>query len=88
MSNNIPLQDREIRLLFLLHNDCGAEDIGYNLMRTTIDDAPPYEALSYMWGEDRCQITLRKWRSYYDDDQSLPRSQISPKALRFSPPLD
>jgi hypothetical protein len=57
MGNDIPLQDREIRLLFLLHNDCGAEDIKYTLLRTTIDRAPPYEALSYAWGEDLCQIT-------------------------------
>jgi len=49
MGNDIPLQDREIRLLFLLHNDCGAEDIKYTLLRTTIDRAPPYEALSYAW---------------------------------------
>jgi hypothetical protein len=59
MSNDIPLRDRELRLLFLLHNGCGAEDIGYSLVRTTIDHAPPYEALSYAWGEERCQITLR-----------------------------
>jgi hypothetical protein len=56
MGNDIPLQDREIRLLFLLHNDYGAEDIKYTLLRTTIDRAPPYEALSYAWGEDLCQM--------------------------------
>jgi hypothetical protein len=56
MGNDIPLQDREIRLLFLLHNDCGAEDIKYTLLRTTIDRAPPYEALSYAWGEDRSTV--------------------------------
>lgn len=59
MGNDIPLQDREIRLLFLLHNDCGAEDIKYTLLHTTIDRAPPYEALSYAWGEDLHQITLQ-----------------------------
>lgn len=57
--DDIALRDREIRLLFLLHNECGAEDIGYNLVRTTIDSAPPYEALSYAWGKELCQITLR-----------------------------
>jgi hypothetical protein len=62
MGNDIPLQDREIRLLFLLHNDCGAEDIKYTLLRTTIDRAPPYEALSYAWGEDLCQITPQNGR--------------------------
>lgn len=59
MKSDISLRDREIRLLFLLHNECGAEDIGYSLVRTSIDSAPPYEALSYAWGEDVCQITLR-----------------------------
>lgn len=58
MGNDIPLQDREIRLLFLLQNDCGAEDIKYTLLRTTIDRAPPCEALSCM-GEDLRQITLQ-----------------------------
>jgi hypothetical protein len=59
MNNDIPLRDREIRLLFLLHNECGAEDICYSLVCTTIDHAPPYEALSYVWGDETCQITLR-----------------------------
>ena len=59
MNDEIVLQDREIRLLFLLHNECGAEDIDFSLVRTTIDRAPPYEALSYAWGDDECQITLR-----------------------------
>jgi hypothetical protein len=58
MSDERPLRDREIRLLFLLHNECGAADIRYNLVRTTIDRAPPYEALSYAWGEEVCLVRL------------------------------
>jgi hypothetical protein len=58
MSDDSPLRDGEIRLLFLLHNECGAADIGYSLVRTTIDRAPPYEALSYAWGEEVCQVRL------------------------------
>jgi hypothetical protein len=58
MGNENPLRDREIRLLFLMHNECGAADIGYSLVRTTIDRAPPYEALSYAWGEEVCQVRL------------------------------
>jgi hypothetical protein len=59
MSNDISLRDREIRLLYLLHNEYGAEDIGYSLLSTSIDRAPPYEALSYAWGKDIRQVKLR-----------------------------
>src|SRR5271156_4938151 len=49
---------REIRLLYLVHNVSGFDNISYSLMRTSLDNAPPYEALSYTWGDEMSQVKL------------------------------
>ena len=59
MTTGPPLHGQDIRLLVLGPAREDSRQLSYHLVRTSIDQAPPYEALSYAWGKAYCQVKLK-----------------------------
>ncbi|GLA99206.1 hypothetical protein AtubIFM61612_010696 [Aspergillus tubingensis] len=61
-----PLAERQIRLLEL-HSGGGDEEIRCDIHIHSLDDCPPYEAISYTWGDPYEGYSKRKGRTKAGD---------------------
>jgi hypothetical protein len=67
-SRHLPLQESQIRLL-KIHPGKAEDVIKVSLVTVDLEDAPPYEALSYVWGDISDPMTIQ-W-----NDQALHITQ-------------
>ena len=66
-----PLERNEIRLVVLEPKD-GSDAVSFRLKHVHTSELPTYEALSYTWGKERCQTTLRGSTRYPVRHSSQP----------------